>query len=109
MTARQRIPFDPQHSADERRQIDFTNLAIDRTEKAIMSVTQLIDANHEIYALLLSVAGVLVRSAAKVRQHANSHDGKEMPDDVAEQAAMLDLLAGLGLASVDWRKELGKQ
>ena len=85
----------------DQAQIDLTNHAINGVEKVLTDITQLMDSNPNVYALLLSVAGTLVRSAAMVRQHSHEDAGHRITLVQCERFAMLDLLVGLGITSFE--------
>ena len=89
----------------DQAQIDLTNHALNRIERVLKDVSQLTEGPHQVYAMLLSVAGTLVRSAGLVRQGAEEeHTGKKIFLVDAEKWAVLDLLQGLGITA----KEEGK-
>ena len=97
MIKARRVKLEQLNEVDQ-AQIDLTNHALNRIERVLKDVSQLTEGPHQVYAMLLSVAGTLVRSAGLVRQAAEEkHTGKEIPLVDAEKWAVLDLLQGLGI------------
>ena len=79
----------------DQRQIDLTSHAINRVEMVLQDITGLMDNGAEVYALLLSVAGTVVRGAAIVMQEGWEQRGQTVPLDTCERRAMLDLMVGM--------------
>ena len=85
-------------SAEEQRKFDLANLAIDRTAQAILSVTQLLNSEDEVYSVFLAVAATLVETAADVIQHNLKEHGRAITDADATKEAIYDLMAALEIA-----------
>jgi hypothetical protein len=83
---------------DERTVIDLAKLASERCERALRDVTQLIDSEQQVYAVVMATAMRLIEISAQILQDGmEKQNGTKPPLKAATAHVIAEIVDGLEL------------